>query len=234
MDDIDLSASIEDLVLELQTCSTAKFCIEIKEEDRAKMIEKLIEHERQLQDHGKLCSADEYEMETIRGQMYLFSMINVEQMIPEVLKLEEIERLKEIAYRLYKPKTVIITAAVFFRNPMGRGIQPHQDLIYEDRSKSERILSLNIDLVETNYKDGGLGYYKIPHGMVLQHRLCLKTGTFILRSEEIKKLAKLDVYDPDKARLHTSFNVHKAKGMSRNGRRGIVLRLIATCLGSTI
>ena len=117
---------------------------------------------------------------------------------------------------------------------MGRGIQPHQDLVYDDKSKNERILSLNIDLIETNYKNGGLGYYCIPHGMVLQHRFCQKTGTWILRSEEIVKLAKIDMYDPGKARLHTSFNVHKAKGMSRNGRRGIVLRLIATCYGATI
>ena len=234
MDDIDFSIGFEDLLKDLQNCSTAKFSVEINEEDRAKMIEKLMKHERQLQDHGKLYSTEGYEMEIIRGQKYLFSLINVEQIIPEALKLEEIERLREIAYTLYKPMSVTITVAAFFRNPMGRGIQPHQDLIYEDRSKSERILSLNIDLVETNYKDGGLGYYYIPHGIVLQHRWCLKTGTWILRSEEIKKLAKLDVHEPGMARLHTSFNVHKAKGMSRNGRRGIVLRLIATCYGSTI
>ena len=233
MNDIDFSASIEGLVKELQLCSTARFSVDIKEEDRAKMIENLIEHERQLQDNGNLFAAEEYEMEIIRGQKYLFSMVNVEQIIPEVLKLSEVDRLREIAYKLYKPRNIIITAAAFFRNPMGRGIQPHQDLIYEDRRKSERILSLNIDLVETSYKDGGLGYYNIPHGKALQHRFCLKTGTWILRTEEIRKLAKLDVYDPGKARLHTSFNVHKAKGMSRNGRRGMVLRLIATCYGST-
>jgi len=234
MDDANFSAGIEDLVKELQSCSTAKFRIDIKEEDRAMMIDKLLKHERQMQDYGKLCSAEEYEVEIIRGEMYLFSIWNVDQFMPEVLNLEDIKRLRDIAYMLYKPKSVKISAAAFFRNPMGKGIAPHQDLIYEDRSKSERILSLNIDLVETNYKDGGLGYYDIHQGIVLQHRLCLKTGTFMLRPEEIKKLPRVDLHDSDKARLHTSFNVHKAKGMSRNGRRGIVLRLIAHCYGSTI
>ena len=234
MKETSLDNKIEAICTQLQRFSNASMNIDIKSFDSKNMIRKLFEYERRVRCRDGLYQAGEYEMEMIQGRKFLFSVIDAKKVIPEALSLSEIDVLKKVAIRLYHPENIVLNVSAFFRNPLGKGIQPHQDLAYEDKEKRERILSLNISLVETSYNDGGLGYYNIAHGEILEHKFCMRSATWILVPSEIRALADDDIHDAARAHLHTSFNVHKAKGVRRDGRRGIVLRLIATCYGSKI
>ena len=229
-----MDSMVDNICEQLQRFSNAPIDFDIKSVDRRRLIAKLMEYEREVQCREKLYQAGEYELEVIQGKRFLFSIVDAVEVIPEALHLSEIEVLKRIAARLYNTEDIVINVSAFFRNPLGRGIQPHQDLTYEEKM-GERILSLNIDLVGTSYMDGGLGYYNIEHGEVMKHRFCMRSGTWILVPEEIKAIAHMKVHDAGRAHLHTLYMCARARAVRATAARcfvshaALMLVVVALC-----
>lgn len=221
------------IVEELMTCSAAEATVRISDEVRNKTLERIWDFETLLLDDVK--SGLDTDIENTPYGRKLYTIKNVEGRLPELENLLSIEHMETIAFMLFNPEEMVMSQEIFFRNPGGKPIFPHQDLIYEQTPLKERILSLNISLTGLNYAEGRMSYFACKIGDILPHRFNLKSGEWNLKSPESLKQPLLHLNQHSiEAIWHTSFSIHKSRNPILSGNRGVVVRFIMHCYGSKI
>ena len=135
----------------------------------------------------------------------------------EVIKQQNI---KETIENYLECEAIKIRQEVFWRNPGGLPITPHQDIIYS----KQKHLSVVIPLTHTSVEEGALQYTISEESKRHKHEFSISQHQFYARETGNKKF--LVPYSTDQVIVHTPTSLHKARNPIRNGKRCIYIRLM--------
>jgi ectoine hydroxylase-related dioxygenase (phytanoyl-CoA dioxygenase family) len=157
--------------------------------------------------------------ETIKGKKYLFVLYETEDLMDMTKLVLKKAEVREIMTKYLETEALDIQQQIFWRNPGGLPIPPHQDRVYEN----ERHLSIVIPLTSITKNSGALLYKNTSEETACKHYYSFKLNQFcaIVGNGEYKL-----PYDQNDIVIHTYNNMHMARRPTMTQRRGIYIRLV--------
>lgn len=135
----------------------------------------------------------------------------------EVMKQQNI---KEILENYLESEALKIKQEVFWRNPGGLPITPHQDIC----NSKQKHLSVIIPLTQTSVEQGALQYTISDESKKYEHEFSLSQHQYYAKKIRNKKF--IVPYNKDQIIIHTPTSLHKARNPKKGGERSVYLRLI--------
>lgn len=157
--------------------------------------------------------------ETIKGQKHLFVLYETEDLMNMTKLVIKKAEVKEIMTRYLGTEDLDIQQQIFWRNPGGLPIPPHQDRVYEN----DRHLSIVIPMTSITKNSGALMYKKTSEETAYKHYYSFRLNQFcaIVGNGEYKL-----PYDQNDIVIHTYNNMHMAIRPTMTQKRGIYIRLV--------
>lgn len=221
----------EEVLSQLRLNSAAKGISVLSEEVRQISLNRLVDFELKAVNSKRLYDVD---LESTLHGPKLFSAKNIDGLLPELDLLIDQQLMNSIAIELFKPNYITSSQEVFFRNPGGKPINPHQDIVYESSKQKHRTLSLVIKLAPVTYRQGHMSYYSVKYGESLDHHFDFKYAHWVLDSFGGSRRRLLELEEPEIQSIwHTSFSIHKSRNPISGNYQGVFVRYIVNCYGST-
>ena len=159
-------------------------------------------------------------VDTKSSNAELFTLSNIKSELETARNVINQQDIREIIENYLESEKPRFSQEIFWRNPGGLPITPHQDICYTEKKH----LSVIIPLTQTSSKEGALQYAISSESEKYKHEFSIRQHQYCAKGIEGKKF--IVPYQREQVIIHTPTSLHKARNPKKGGKRGIYIRLI--------
>jgi hypothetical protein len=159
-------------------------------------------------------------VDTKSSNAELFTLSNIKSELETAKSIINQQDIRETIKYYLECEEPRFSQEIFWRNPGGLPITPHQDTCYTEKKH----LSVIIPLTETSSKEGALQYAISSESEKYKHEFSIRQHQYYAKGIEGKKF--IVPYQREQVIIHTPTSLHKARNPKKGGKRGIYIRLI--------
>lgn len=164
-------------------------------------------------------NSKDYIIDKTSNSSVLFTLSKLKQCLNTTKMVKNNRIITQLLSRYFDNNSYSVQQEIFWRNPGGREIFPHQDRVYD----CERHLSIIIPLSQVTLQSSPLVYCPISENIEVPHVFSFKNSRYCAKDRKYRYALP---YTSDDIVVHTQSSLHKAKKPNTKGRRITYLRLI--------
>ncbi len=164
-------------------------------------------------------NSKDYMVDKTSNSSALFTLSKLEKCLNTTKVIKNNRIVTELVRRYFDGVNYSIQQEIFWRNPGGREIFPHQDRVYD----CDKHLSIVVPLSQVKIKSSPLVYCPIAEDIKVPHVFSLKNSRYC--AKDFKYRYELP-YTSNDIIIHTQTSLHKAKKPNIKSTRITYLRLI--------
>lgn len=164
-------------------------------------------------------NSKDYAIDITSNSSALFTLSKLKKCLNTTKKINNNKLVTELVRRYFNDNNYSVQQEIFWRNPGGREIFPHQDRVYE----CKKHLSIVIPLSKVKLTSSPLVYCPIAEDIEVPHVFSIKNSRYC--AKDFKYRYELP-YTSGDIIIHTQSSLHKAKKPNIKSTRITYLRLI--------